>query len=252
MFLIKRSFGLFVVIMIFTICISSQNTSKKPSNPIDFKRGEVEEWVAWYSTSMFGEMNPRETLSKAIYFGKLNKEESESAPREWLKSPKKVVPKGYLNRYILLTFERHFYEFICLMGTIELSDDFSEVVFDDHEYSLVKNSDYVNILTASLVKNGISKESYVSFFRRDGKMVTKKQVISIEKALLDVSNSVKSRINPLLYDNNLKKFTKHWEIKGDTKSNYRLILNRLPLGGAFIIGKKKGRIQILDFPTAID
>ncbi len=252
MFLIKRSFGLSLVITIFTICLISQVKNMKPSNRNDFTPGEVEEWVAEYTRGMFGDKNPRGTLSKALYLGKLTKEESKAISREWLNSPKKIVPKHYLKRYIILRFERYFYENFYSMGTMKLSDDFSEIAFDDNGYTLVENADYANLLTTALVKNGISKKSYISFFRKDGKMVKKKQVIAIEKVLIDVSNAVKSKINPIYYDKNLKTFMKQWEIKGVTENNYRLILNRLPLGSAFIIGKKNGKIQVLDFPTAID
>ncbi len=250
MFLFKRSVGLFLIIMMLTICLSGQVLNKESSDQLAFDKIEAEKWVADYTQSLYREMNPRETLLKSIYYGKLTKDESKKTFRKWVNNPKKIVPKGYLKRYLNLALERDFYELFLSLGAKEFSADFSEIEYDDDGFTLIKNKDYANLLLETLKKNRISKESYINFFQKDGKPVTSKQIIRIEAALIDVLKLVKSKINFQIYDKNVKLFGKLWKIECSKDNKYCSVVNGL--GGTFIIGKKNGRFQILDFSGEID
>jgi hypothetical protein len=102
-----------------------------------------------------------------------------------------------------------------------------------------------------LSKNRISKEDFVQFFREDNKSVSKKQINKMERAFTDISSVIKAKINKSDYDENLRQIEKMWEIRDDIDNKrYCLVINKWI--GAFVIGKKNGRIQILDFPELID
>lgn len=251
MLLMKKTINLSLIIMILTTLSISQVTPDKVAREYNIEKSQVEKWVVSFTDSLFGEMNPRGTLNKYIYYGNLTEEESRQIDREWLNPPNKQIPKGYKIRYTQLNFERHYYEFFLSLGTKEFSDDFSEVKYDDNGFTLIKNAEYADLLTLILVKNKISKEAYIEFFSQDKKSVQKKQIIQIERALIEVLNAVKLKINKATYVENVKKFNKLWKIKeGGDNNKYYLVINGL--GGAFIVGKKNERIQILDFPKTID
>lgn len=251
MYLIKKFFELSLIIMVFVILCSSQVASQTSSYKVQIDEKQVEEWTAEFTDLLFNDMNPRETLGNYVFYGKLTNEESKLFPRKWLNPFNKKIPEGFLKKYVSLNFERNYYELFFTIGTKEFSDNFDEMQFDDNGFTTIENLDYENILTIAVKKNGFSKEDFIKFFSEDKNTLTEEQIIGMEQVFVDVLLSIKGKINKSIYYKNVQKIMKLWEIE-QIRANKKFYLVTNSKVGAFVVGKKNGRIQIIYFPDSND
>ncbi len=245
MYLTREVFNISLVIMIFVaIGISQVNTKEKIiQNNLD--KAEIEKWLVSYTNTIFVEMNPRGSFDKFVFSRKLTKSEYEMGA-EGINTSEKKVPKGYSKRYMRLNFERFFYELFFSMGTKKFIETFDQADFNNDEFTTIKNAEYPDLLATEVVKNGISRKGFIRFFKEDNKSITKRQIFHMEWAFDDVLTAIKAKINKSNYDENVKQIQNMWEIRDNIKNpKYSLVINRW--AGSYIIGKKNGKIQILDF-----
>lgn len=246
----------FLEIMLLAALCNSQANLAKSSDRRDIDRTEVEKWVVEFHESLFVKMNPKKTFDNYVYVGKLTNIEAKSAEREWLSFPNKKVPKELKVRYARLNFERPFYEIFFLFGTKKLSNNFSEIdSYDNDAFTGIENLAFAKLLSLELKKSNISKESYTNFFMEDKKLVTRNQVIDIENFFDAFSKLMKSKIDLAIYQDNVANFEKLWNVEGEKeREKYFAVTTEVesPFIVEFIVGKKNGRIQILEFPKFIN
>lgn len=218
----------------------------KAQNNLD--KAEIEKWLVSYTNTIFVDMNPGGAFNTYLFLGKFTKKEYEMGI-EGINTTKKL-PKGYLKRYLRLNFEQSFYELLFSMGTKGFIENFNQASFDDNGFTTITNAEYPNLLALSLTKNKISKKDFIQFFKQDNKSVTKTRIIKMERLFKDVLTAIKAKINKSNYDENVKQIQNMWEIRSIENPKYCLVIN--DWAGSFVIGKKNGRIKVLDFPSAID
>lgn len=213
----------------------------------------VRQWTEEFTASLFGEMNPGQTMQKNVFLGALTKAESELFPREkWLNPLGKEVPANLQSRYFWLRFERAYFELFFSLGTMQYSNSFDEISFNDNGFTTIENTDYAAILCSVLKKNRITKNDFVTFFEEAGPdEITKSKVARIEKVYLQVGYAVKSRIDLATFEGNARKISKLWEIE-QIRADKRFYLATNPLIGRFVVGLKNGRVQIVYFLDSDD
>jgi hypothetical protein len=247
--LAKKLLTILVFIMIFVVLCMSQVTPLVKVTRDDLGKAEIEKWLDSYTNLIFDDMNPGGAFDTYCFLGRFTKKEFEMG-LEGI-STNKNLPKGYLKRYLRVNFERSFYELFFSMGTKGFVENFTQASFDNNGFTTISNVEYSNQLASILVKHKISKADFIQFFKQDNRAVTKIEIFHLELAFDDLLSAIKSKINEDNYNENAGEIKAMWEIRDDIDDKrYSLVVNKW--AGSFVIGKKNKRIQILDFPTAID
>ncbi len=245
MHLVKSFFYILLVLMVFVLLSMSQITSKERVIKKDITKAEAENWVTVYTNTVFVEMNPGGAFNTYFFSGEFTKNDLESGV-DGIADTKKKLPKNYLKRYLRLNFERSYYELFFSMGTKGFIENFTQESFDDNGITTISNEEYMYLLTSLLGKHKISNANFSQFFYQDTGTITKNQMIKMEGLFSDLLSSIKTEINKSNYNENVKQIQNMWEIRDNIKTpRYSLVVNKWV--GSYIIGKKNGKIQILDF-----
>lgn len=250
MYWMRMVLGLCFVLMAFNDVRSSQVGD---SDQIVLDEKMVRQWTKEFTALLFAEVNPRQTMQKNVFFGELTKAEAKLFPRrKWLNPLGKKVPTNLQTRYFWLRFERAYLELFFSLGTKEYSNSFSEIAFDDNDFTTIENKDYADILTSVLKKNRIMKNEFATFFEEASPgEITKTEVARFEKVYSQVRDEIRSRIHVATFESNAKKISKLWEIE-QIQADKRYYLATNPLIGRFVVGLRDGRVQIVYIPNSDD
>ncbi len=248
--LTRKVFNIAMVFMIFAAMGISQGNTKEKVIQNSLVKAEIENWLIAYTNTMFVDMNPGESFNTYFFLGKFTKAEYEIGLKG-MNTTKKIMPKGYLKRYLRLNFERSYYELFFSMRTKGFIENFTQASFDNNGFTTISNIDYTDLLMFLLEKNKISREDFIKFFKQDFGIITKTQTVNMERLFNDILIEIKAKINKSNYDENVKQIQNMWEIRDDKENpKYCLVINKW--AGTFILGKKNRKIQVLDFPAAIN